>query len=233
MAGKKNPTRIISGVLRMDGAWKYIVPFTLYMFAGDLARFVLGGHEQYHIYFGYILRTFLVGIILWKARNRFSELSKIRSLFDSTAVLVGITIFAIWVGLEGMVPQFFSADAHYDPTIFGSALFFVLIFVRFIGSVLVAPVIEELFMRSFLIRYIISPKWEDVAIGAYSFESFTIVTLVFGFSHYRWLPGIITAILLNLLLYRKKNIVPCIVAHGVANLLLLVYVVATNSWFFY
>jgi CAAX prenyl protease-like protein len=221
------------GVLRMEGAWKYIVPFALYMFAGDLARFVFPGYEQYHIYIGYTLRTFLIGFVLWNARSMFSELSKSHSIFDSTAVLFGITIFAIWVGLEGLYPQFFSAEAHYDPTIFGSALMIVLILVRFVGSVLVAPVIEELFMRSFLLRYIINPKWEDVPIGAYTFESFAIVTLVFGFSHYRWLPGIITAILLNLLLYREKNIVSCIVAHGIANLLLLVYVIATNSWFFY
>jgi CAAX prenyl protease-like protein len=230
---KKDARLIIKDVLRMEGAWKYIVPFSIYIFAGDIARFVFTGYEQYHVYIGYTLRTFIVGIILLGSRHRFPELSKKYLSFDVLTIFIGMLIFILWVGLEGFYPQFFSASAHYDTTTFGGTLIMVLILVRFIGSVLVAPVIEELFMRSFLMRYIISPKWEDVSIGSYTFESFAIVALVFGFSHYRWLPGLLTAILLNLLLYRKSNIVSCIVAHGIANLLLLLYVVATGSWFYY
>jgi CAAX prenyl protease-like protein len=230
---KKDPRQIIGEVLRMERAWKYVVPFGLYIFAADLARLVFTGYEQYHIYIGYALRTFIVGIVLLRSKDRFPELSKKYLSFDILTIFIGIFIFILWVGLEGRYPLFFGSNIHYDPTIFGSTLMMVLIFLRFFGSVLVAPLIEELFMRSFLMRYIIRPNWEDVPIGAYSFESFAIVTLIFGFSHYRWLPGIITAILLNLLLYRKKNIVPCILAHGIANLLLLIYVVNTTSWFFY
>ncbi len=69
--------------------------------------------------------------------------------------------------------------------------------------------------------------------GAYTFGSFVIVTLFFGFSHFRWLPGILTAILLNLLLYRTKNLSSCVVAHVTANLLLIVYVVYTRGWGFF
>ncbi len=233
MVEKKDPRLIIKDVLRMEGAWKYIVPFSIYIFVGDIARFVFTGFEQYQVFIGYTLRTFIVGFILLGSRHRLPELRKKYLSFDVLTIFIGMLIFVLWVGLEGFYPQFFSAQAHYDPTTFGSILMLILILVRFIGSVLVAPVIEELFIRSFLIRYIISPNWEDVPIGAYTFESFAIVALVFGFSHYRWLPGLLTAILLNLLLYRKNNIVPCIVAHGVANLLLLIYVVVTGSWFYY
>ncbi len=126
-----------------------------------------------------------------------------------------------------------STGVHYDPTIFDTTAFGFLILARFAGSVLVAPLIEELFCRSFLMRYVIDERWQDVPIGTYTLGSFVIVTLFFGFSHFRWLPGILTAVLLNLLLYRTKNLSSCVVAHATANLLLLVYVVYTGGWEFF
>ncbi len=139
----------------------------------------------------------------------------------------------MWVGLEGLYPVFPSTGAHYDPTTFDTAVFGFLILTRFAGSVLVAPLIEELFCRSFLMRYAVDARWQDVPIGTYTLGSFAIVTLFFGFSHFRWLPGILTAVLLNLLLYRTKNLSSCVVAHATANLLLLVYVTYTAEWGFF
>ncbi|MFV2040727.1 MAG: CAAX prenyl protease-related protein [Candidatus Hydrothermarchaeales archaeon] len=233
MAGWKKSIDTLKQMFAMEGYWRYLVPFAVYLFAGSIVSLFLPGLEEYHLYISYTLRTVVVGLLLWKVRHRFTELADKKLLIDPTALVLGTTIFLVWIGLEGRYPLFTSSDVHFNPTDFEGTLTLLLILMRFIGSVLVAPVIEELVMRSFFIRYIISPKWEDVPIGTYTFESFAIITLVFGFSHYRWLAGIITAVILNLLLYRKKSIVPCIVAHAVANLLLLVYVVATNSWFFY
>jgi len=144
-----------------------------------------------------------------------------------------VVICLLWVGLEGLYPVFSSTDVHYNPAIFDTPVFGFLVLVRFAGSVLVAPLIEELFCRSFLMRYAVDPGWQDVPIGTYTLGSFVIVTLFFGFSHFRWPPGILAAVLLNLLLYRTKNLSSCLVAHTTANLLLLVYVVYTGGWGFF
>ena len=141
----------------------------------------------------------MVGYILIRYRSMYTELASWR--LDGTSVLIGVLIFLIWVGLEGLYPVFSSAGVHYDLTIFDTAAFGFLILARFAGSVLVAPFIEELFCRSFLMRYAIDARWQDVPIGTYTLGSFAIVTLFFGFSHFRWLPGILTAVLPNLLLY--------------------------------
>jgi len=233
MAESKKSTDTLKQILAMEGYWKYLLPFAAYMFAGSIVSLALPGLEELHIYISYTVRTIIVGLLLWKARHRFTELANKQLLFDPTALVLGVLIFLVWIGLEGRYPLFATSDVHFNPTDFEGVLTVILILMRFIGSVLIAPIIEELVMRSFLIRYIISPKWENVPIGKYTFESFAVVTLVFGFSHYRWLPGVITATLLNLLLYKRKNIVPCISAHAIANLLLLAYVVATGSWFYY
>jgi len=225
--------RLLTSIWRLEGAWRYVLPFAFYVLAGSITRILFVGLDEYHVYIAYAMRTAVVGYILFKSINRFSELSKKYRKLDCTALLTGVTIFIMWVGLEGHYPTFFSPDSYYDPTIFSASMAAFLILIRLLGSVLVAPLIEELFIRSFLIRYIIDPKWEDVPIGKYTFESFLIVTLIFGFSHFQWLPGILTAVLLNLLLYKKKRVFPCIVAHALANFLLFIYVVYTNSWFFF
>lgn len=225
--------RLLISIWRLEGAWIYVLPFVFYVLVGDLTRLLFVGLDEYHIYIGYTIRTAVVGYILFKSRTRYSELSRKYHKLDSTALFIGIIIFILWVGLEGHYPTLFSSDTYYDPTTFNTSIATVLILIRLVGSVLIAPLIEELFVRSFLMRYIINPKWEDVPIGTYTFESFLIITLIFGFSHFQWLPGILTAVLLNLLLYNRKSLFPCVVAHATANLLLLIYVVYTNSWFFY
>ena len=228
--------RRLRRIWRKERAWRYVIPFALYVFAGDIARLLFIGLDdldEYHIYTGYVIRTIAVGYILFRSIGQYPELSKKYRKIDSTTLLTGLAIFIMWVGLQGRYPTFFSSDTYYDPTIFDPYIAVFLILTRLIGSVLVAPLVEELFIRSFFIRYIINSKWENVPPGTYTFESFLIVTLVFGFSHFQWLSGILTAVLLNLLLYRKKNVFPCIVAHAEANLLLLIYVIYNNSWFFY
>ncbi len=223
---------LLEKLWQLDGAWKYVFPFAIYLVMGDLTRAILpGAFEEYHIYITYCLRTAVVGYILVRYRSLYTELTRWR--LDGGSVLIGAAIFLLWVGLDGLYPMFSSADTHYDPTIFDTAAFGFLILARFAGSVLVAPLVEELFCRSFLMRYAIDARWQDVPIGTYTLGSFAIVTLFFGFSHFRWLPGVLVAILLNLLLYRTKNLSSCVVAHATANLLLLMYVVYTREWGFF
>ncbi len=223
---------LLEKLWHLGGAWKYAFPFAIYLVMGDLTRVILpGAFEEYHSYITYCLRTAVVGYILIRYRSLYTELTRWR--LDGTSVLIGVAVFLLWVGLEGLYPVFSSADAHYDPTIFDTAAFGFLILARFAGSVLVAPLIEELFCRSFLMRYAVDARWQDVPIGTYTLGSFVIVTLFFGFSHFRWLPGILTAVLLNLLLYRTKKLSSCVVAHATANLLLLVYVIYTREWGFF
>ncbi len=130
--------------------------------------------------------------------------------------------------------MFSSASSHYDPSVLGIGMLIVLLSIRLVGSVLVAAFIEELFIRSFLLRVLIDPdKWAVVPVGTYTLGSFVVVVLFFGFAHFQWLPGILTGIILNLLLYKRKKIFSCVQAHAIANLMLFLYVTYTGSWFFW
>lgn len=223
--------KFLNKIWHLDGAWRYGFPFALYLVIGNIVQIVFIGYDAYHLYIAYALRTIIVAFILLQFRSLYRELADFK--LDGIAFCAGAVIFLLWIGLEGYYPMLFSADIHFDPSIFNANLMIILLIIRFIGSVFVASFIEELFTRSFLIRYAISPKWMDVPIGTYTFGSFAIVTLFFGLLHYRWLPGILTAIILNLLLYKKKNIFSCIQAHATANLFLFIYVVYTKTWYFW
>ena len=99
---------------------------------------------------------------------------------------------------------------------------------------IIAAVVEELVIRSWLIRFIVDPnKWDKVKIGTYTFLSFAITVAFFGFAHNRWLVGIISGIIFNLWLYYRKDIFSCIQAHASANLFLALYVVLTQAWYFW
>jgi len=102
--------------------------------------------------------------------------------------------------------------------------------VRLVGLAVLVPVVEELFWRGFLLRWIISPDWEDVPLGKYQVTSFVLVTLLFTLAHPEWLAAACYCMLLNGLMYWKRDLWDCIVAHGVSNLVLGAYVLSTGAW---
>jgi len=193
---------------------KYIIPFILYAVTGPIVDYFFKGY-------GYLAKTIATLIALGYFWNDYKE---IKLKFDASAIAIGILVFAVWVGLE---PLYNAGEITFVPIIQN-------IIIRFFGSIFVASAIEELFTRSFLMRFFIDPgKWEKIPIGKYAFLSFLITVLFFGFSHNRWIAGLAVGIILNLYLYKRKDIFSCIQAHAWANLILAVYVTATSSWFFW
>lgn len=61
-------------------------------------------------------------------------------------------------------------------------------------------------------------------------KSALIVTLLFALAHPEWLAAAVYCTLLNGLLYWKGDLWNCVVAHGVSNLVLAIYILFTGSW---
>jgi hypothetical protein len=92
---------------------------------------------------------------------------------------------------------------------------------------------EELFWRSFLMRYLIDPDFRSVPMGAFTWLSFLGVAVLFGLEHHRVLVGILAGLLYGFLLIRQKKLQGVILAHGVTNLGLGIYIVLTGNWMFW
>jgi len=230
------------GVVLQKDLWTRVLPFVLYMaFIGveDGMRFLMrptSDLSQSSFLYLYPIKVGLVAgvlVICWShyREMRFSDLFHWRQTLLSLAV--GGGIFWLWIHMTWDFatlgqPQGFNPNLV--PEGFPRAM---MIAARLFGAVLVVPVMEELFWRSFLIRYVIDGNFMQVAVGRFSGFSFLATTVLFGLEHHLFLAGMVAGALFNVLLYRTRSIAQCILSHAVANLALGLYVLQSQQWQFW
>ncbi|MFQ5901046.1 MAG: CAAX prenyl protease-related protein [Thermodesulfobacteriota bacterium] len=191
---------------------------------------------EYDSYLFYPVKTVLAAAALFFFWNRYSEID-LRQIFLKKNLLsglfAGIAVFILWINMDwGFAAQ--GQAKGFNPFIFNIPLLtVVLISFRLFGAFVVVPVFEEIFWRSFIIRFIINPEFEEVPIGRFTWPSFVISSILFGLEHNLWLAGIMAGVSYSLVVYYTKNLNTAILAHGVTNLLLGIYVLSTGNWQFW
>ena len=209
----------------------YVLPFALFLLLTEPARFFPAWSP-----FLYIVKTIIVCALLWFWRHEYAaDLSPGLSFSESlTAILCGLLVLVIWIVPDGYLLQC-GQNSGFDPHAFGWSGPAVngLIVMRLVGAAVVVPIMEELFWRSFLMRYLIKPDFRSVPMGAFTWFSFTGVAILFGLEHHRVIAGIIAGVIYGLLLIRQKKLKGVILAHGVTNLGLGIYVLLTGNWMFW
>lgn len=148
-------------------------------------------------------------------------------------VLAGGVALGIWVApeavfgmpkrLEGFNPEIFADDR---------LIYWGVVVSRFFRLVVVVPIVEEVFWRGFLQRYLISGTFRKVGIGEYSHFSFCGVAIAFMLAHSTadWVAAFLTAILFGWVVVLTRSLVTVVVAHAVTNLGLGFYIMATKQW---
>jgi uncharacterized protein len=160
--------------------------------------------------------------------------------FSFLSILVGVIGIVVWIGMWYL-------DAHFlgwFNKIEGRAAFnpfeelkenptwmWQFLTIRFFGLVLLVPVVEEFFIRGFLMRYIDDPDWDQIPLGTAGKWAILGVFIYAGFTH----PSEVLAALpwfgMVTWLYLKTNSIwNCVIAHSITNLLLGIYVVKTGTW---
>lgn len=193
------------------------------------------------LYWIYLVKTILVGAILWSSRSLIPEMQWKRSW---EGLLVGVAVFVLWiklgdafraVGLGSFGEWRFSGRSWIPVADYGSNSLMVPFFlaVRIIGSVLVVPPMEEVFYRSFIYRYIRNPNFESVPLGQFAWMPFIVTSLLFGFEHREWLAGILCGFAYQGLVCWKKRLDDAITAHAVTNGLLAFWVITKHQWQFW
>jgi CAAX prenyl protease-like protein len=210
----------------------YVVPYVLF-----LATIPLGSLGTTALFLSYPVRTVLVAAAIfyfWR-RGRYPELDLRPSLL---AVAVGLLGFALWVLPEDLLaPLPKNGGSDFDPHALGDRFVVPVLAVRTICMVLVVPIFEELFLRSFLLRYLDGLKedvddFRTIPIGRFRWFSFLGVAVMMAITHHRWLRAGLYSMLVTLLLYREKRMGGVIWAHAVTNLALAAYVFHTGRWAF-
>lgn len=153
----------------------------------------------------------------------------------AVAVALGIAVTIVWVALDGYSFPLPGAGARsaFDPDALTPASKWLFIAVRFFGLVLVVPLIEELFWRSFLMRWCIDADSEKVPVGTVTLPAALITSVLFALAHPEWLPALLTGLAWSALLWRTRSLGACLISHAVANLGLGLYVLWAGAWRFW
>jgi CAAX prenyl protease-like protein len=177
----------------------------------------------------------LVGAwLIWEMRPFVREM---RWKMSWEAVVAGIGVFGLWVGLDGLYPRLSNPGDGWNPIQQygeGSALGWFYIVARIAGSSLVVPPIEEVIYRSYLYRYFVKVKFETMPLGQFHALSFVVTSVIFGLMHPdRWLAGILCGLAYQWLVVRKDRLGDAMTAHGITNFLLGLWVVWRGAWSFW
>ncbi len=145
------------------------------------------------------------------------------------AIGMGGLVYVAWVRMEWPWAMQGSTTG-YNPFQAGVGLGMFLAAIRLFGAVVVVPIMEELFWRSWLIRYLVSPQFISIRLGMFTPLSCLVTMVLFGLEHHLWLAGMMAGLIYNCLLYTTGRLWPCILAHAVTNLLLGLQVLLTGEW---
>ena len=156
------------------------------------------------------------------------------------SVAIGALVFLIWIGPDLLFGPGYRHSWLFENSITGKAATNIqtglqhniaFLAVRAAGSVLLVPIVEELFWRGWLMRWIINPDFRKVALGTYAPLAFWLVAVLFASEHGSyWEVGLAAGVVYNWWMIRTKNLADCILAHAVTNGLLAAYVILWGQW---
>jgi len=177
----------------------------------------------------------LSAFLLWSSRHIISF--KTVNLFGSIAL--GAAVFFLWIGPDVLIPGWrshwlFSNSLVGQP---GSTVApewrsdWLVLISRTIKAAVLVAIIEELFWRGWLMRWLIKPEFESIPLGTYGVQAFWGVAVLFALEHGSyWEVGLLTGIVYNWWMIRTKSLGDMFVVHGVTNLLLSLYVIFYGQW---
>jgi|SRR5579864_2874574 len=204
----------------------YVAPFLIYV---GMMAIPLAPEWLWPIRFAVVL-----AVILLVSRPFLS----LRPSHAWASIGIGIAVFLIWIGPDVLFGYrhhwlfenflFSRAASSLAPSLQHDYFF---LSIRVLSSVLLVPVLEELFWRGWLLRWLIRTDFVKVPLGTYQAASFWVVALLFASEHGPyWEVGLLAGIIYNWWIVRTKNLADCMLAHAVTNGILAVYVLAAGQW---
>lgn len=184
----------------------------------------------------YAIKIVLVSAAAWACRSTWADLRPRPGIgWTTVSILVGGIVVLLWIGLDGKYPALPGQEKRvgFDPGTLSTSWRLAFTLVRLYGLVIVVPLIEELFWRSFLIRWIARQDFRSVPIGKVTWAGAAVTSVLFAVAHPEWLPALLTGLLWAGLLWRSRSVATCWISHLTANLLLGIYILSQSAWRFW
>ncbi len=145
------------------------------------------------------------------------------------AVAVGFAVFFAWIHLDrGWMTL--GGGTAFDPTRADGTIDWTLAGLRLFGFALVVPVMEELFWRSFVMRWIDARDFLHVDPRRATWRAFVISSALFASEHSLWLAGLAAGLGYSWVYVRSGNLWMPIVSHAITNGTLGLWILATGNW---
>jgi CAAX prenyl protease-like protein len=208
----------------------YIAPFIAFVGIMALER-VIPLPPQWLYLVRFLVVALLIGALSWPYLS-------FRPSFPLASIGVGVAVFVIWVAPDVLFGyrHFWlfensltgAAASSLDPRLKSNIAFMLL---RSISSAILVPILEELFWRGWMMRWLIDNDFLTVPLGKYVPSAFWITAVLFASEHGPyWEVGLAAGIVYNWWIVRTRNLADCILAHGVTNAVLAGYVLVTSQW---
>lgn len=186
----------------------------------------------------YAARTLVVGIVLVMLWRRYGELHAAprMSMTDWLIALVsGAAVFVVWIHLDrGWMTLGDSAERAFDPREHAAeALHIPLTALRLLGLAVVVPIAEELFWRSFLMRWLQQQHFLALKPGSTGMRAIAISSVLFALEHNQWLAGLIAGVVYAGVYVRTGKLWCAVVSHAVTNTMLGAWILLTRDWRFW
>lgn len=211
-----------------------VIPFAVYILFLVLDQFLsaalLGAGLD--VRWLYAMRAGVVALLLVVLWRGYSELSWPAGLSAGAwwmALAGGVMVFMLWLlpypawaelgGGSGFIPT--HADGSIDP---------LLAAIRIAGAALVVPLMEELFWRSCIMRWLDRKDFMQLDPARVSWRAYAVSALLFALAHSLWLAGLLAGLIYGWLYIRYRNLWMPVLAHAVTNGMLGLWVLRSGEW---
>lgn len=218
-----------------DPAACRIVPFGVYLLMLAIDPWLVdaiasaGGDARW----SYGLRIGLVVFALaiyWRDYEELRLNRRLGARYWLLSVVLGLAVFAIWIFPYPPWADLGNAGRVWSPLTPYGGIDWSLVIFRILGAALIVPVMEELFWRSFLMRWLVRADFALVDPARAGVRALLISSALFAVEHTLWLAGLFAGLVYGWLYIVTRNLWAPIAAHAVTNGVLGVWVVYTGAW---
>ncbi len=148
------------------------------------------------------------------------------------AIAVGVGVFILWINLDQPWARMGESQGINPLQPDGSLNIGIAVF-RLAGLALVVPVMEELFWRSFILRWVDHKNFMQLPPEKVSAKAFWLTAILFASEHNLLLAGLLAGCAYNLLYMRTRSLWLPVCAHATTNGLLGAWMLYTQNWQFW
>ncbi len=220
ISSERKPAAVIRTETPPDA---YLVPFMAILAATMISRASSGSFEGM-----YPLRFVAAAGALWFFRRRYANMDW---SVGWAAPVVGGLVFVLWIGLDRIAGIRDQSALPISLAALPAATRTAWLVFRVLAAVVTVPIAEELAFRGFLLRRLISADFESVSLQRWSLLAVGVSSVGFGLLHGdRWIAGSLAGLLYAAAQKWRGSIADAVVAHGVTNALIAVWVLWGGHW---